>query len=54
MDKILALAFAQVLKDEEMRSDAAQAIAEFLVNRLPDVTTETAIDFLREIEDKLG
>ena len=54
MEKILALAFAQVLKDEGMRNDAAQALAEFLVNQLPDVTVEVALDFLREIADKLG
>lgn len=53
MDKLLLLVLAQILNNEELQDRAAQAIAEFLANALPDVTEDAIGSFLEKIGDKL-
>ena len=53
MEKILLLVLAQILNDETLQDVAAQHVAEFLVNTLPDVTEDAIGSFLEKVGDKL-
>ena len=53
MDKLLLLVLAQILMNEETQDKAAQAVAEFLVNALPDVTEDAIGNFIAKIGEKV-
>ncbi len=53
MEKLLLLVLAEILMNEESQDKAAQHVAEFLANALPDVTEEAIGEFLAKIGDKL-
>jgi len=47
------LVLAQIIMDPLLRGQAAQSVAEFLANTLPDVTEDAIGAFLDEVGDKL-
>ena len=53
MEKLFLLILAQILNDESLQDKAAQHVAEFLANALPDVTEDAIGSFLAKIGDKL-
>lgn len=53
MDKLFLLVLAQIINNEELQDRAAQHVAEFLVNALPDVTEDAIGEFLVKIGDKI-
>ena len=53
MEKIIFLILSQILNDEGLRDKAAQAVAEFLANRIPDVAEDTVGEFVALVGDKL-
>ena len=53
MDKFILMVLAQILNDDDLQDTAAQAVAEFLANTLPDVTEEAIDSFLIKIHNKL-
>ncbi len=53
MEKLLLLVLAQIIMNEELQDEAAQHVAEFLANALPDVTEDAIGSFLAKIGDKL-
>lgn len=53
MDKLLLLVLAQIINSEELQDRAAQHVAEFLANALPDVTEDAIGAFLEKIGEKL-
>ena len=53
MEKLLLLVLAQILNDEGLQDKAAQHVAEFLANALPDVTEDAIGEFLAKVGDKL-
>ena len=53
MDKLLLLVLAQIINSEELQEQAAQHVAAFLANALPDVTEDAIGSFLGKIGDKL-
>ena len=53
MEKIIFMVLAQILNDEGLQDKAAQAVAEFLANALPDVTEDAIGSFIAKIGDKL-
>lgn len=53
MDKLFLLVLAQIINSEELQDKAAQHVAEFLANTLPDVSEDAIGSFLAKIGDKL-
>ena len=53
MDRIILLVLAQIINDDRLQDQAAQAVAEFLANGLPDVTEDAIGAFLVKVGDKL-
>ena len=53
MNKLFLLVLAQIIMDPLLRGQAAQSVAEFLANTLPDVTEDAIGAFLDEVGDKL-
>jgi len=53
VEKLLLLVLAQILNDESLQDKAAQHVAEFLANALPDVTEDAIGSFLEKVGDKL-
>jgi len=53
VEKIIFMVLAQILNDEGLQDKAAQAVAEFLANALPDVTEDAIGSFIAKIGDKL-
>jgi len=53
VEKIIFMVLAQILNDESLQDKAAQAVAEFLANALPDVTEDAIGSFIAKIGDKL-
>ena len=54
MDKLLLLVLAQIIMDPDLRDQAAQRVAEFLTNALPDVTQDDLNAFLSAVSEKLS
>lgn len=53
MDKLLLLVLAQIINSEDLQEQAAQHVAEFLVNALPDVTEDAIGEFLQKVGRKI-
>ncbi|KKL62508.1 hypothetical protein LCGC14_2184530 [marine sediment metagenome] len=53
MEKIIFLILSQLLNDADLQDKAAQAVAEFLANRIPDVAEDTVGEFVAKVGDKL-
>ena len=53
MEKIIFLILSQILNDKDLQDKAAQAVAEFLANRIPDVAEDTVGEFVAKVGDKL-
>jgi len=54
LDKLLLLVLAQIIMDPDLRDQAAQRVAEFLTNALPDVTQDDLNAFLSAVSEKLS
>ena len=53
MEKLFLLVLTQILNNEDLQDKAAQHVAEFLANALPDVTEDAIGEFLLKVGDKL-
>ncbi len=53
MEKIIFLILSQILNNDDLQDKAAQAVAEFLANRIPDVAEDTVGEFVALVGDKL-
>lgn len=53
MEKIIFMVLSEILNDETLQDKAAQAVAEFLANRIPNVSEDTVGAFIARVGDKL-
>jgi len=54
MEKLLLLVLAQIIRDPDLRDQAAQRAAELLANGVPDVTQDDINAFLEAVSEKLS